>query len=148
MGPAPRAGALRRALASPLLVVALIAGASVPTPDGAASGQESAADLGDPESGEKLFGRTGCNGCHTVSGVGGQVGPELTGVFELDLANDRPGQTQPNIRDYVRESIKDPQAYIVPGFPEPSPMPAFELSEQDIDDLIAYLESAGTAEAN
>jgi mono/diheme cytochrome c family protein len=143
MGLAPRAGAWRRRFAPPLLV-ALVGLTSGPIPHGEARAQEGASGRGDPERGEKLFGRTGCNGCHTISGVGGQVGPDLTRVFELDLAKDRPGQKQPNVRDnvrdYVRQCIEDPQAYIVPEFPQPSPMPTFELSEQDVDDLIAYLE--------
>lgn len=148
---ATRTGALRRGFALPLFVATLIGLVSVPMPDGAALAQETASSGGDPERGEKLFGRMGCNGCHTVDGIGGQVGPELTGVFNLDLTEDRPAQEQPNVQDYVRQSIQDPQAYIVPGFPEPSPMPSaetFGLSEQDIDDLIAYLEGAAAAEAN
>ena len=97
---------------------------------------------GDAARGEELFGEKGCNGCHQVNGIGGQVGPDLSRVFKLDLAKDRPGQKHEKISDYVRESLKDPQAYVVPGFPKPSPMPSadvFALSEQDIDDLIAYL---------
>ncbi|MDR7521165.1 MAG: cytochrome c [Armatimonadota bacterium] len=99
---------------------------------------------GDPERGEQLFGEKGCIGCHTVGGVGGQVGPNLTEVGRRDLARERPGRTWPDVSAYIRESIKDPQAYIVPGFPNPSPMPSAEvffLSERDIDDLVAYLVS-------
>ena len=120
-------------------------------PGGAARGQEGGAGVGDPDSGAKLFGQTGCNGCHRVGGVGGQVGPELTGLFNLDLTADRPGQPFSDVRDYIRASIQDPQAYIGPGFPQPSPMPnaeTFGLSDQDIDDLIAHLERAGAAEPN
>lgn len=97
---------------------------------------------GDPKRGEELFGEKGCNGCHTISGIGGQVGPNLTGVARRDLARERPGRTWPDAPSYIRESIKDPQAYIVPGFPDPSPMPSaeqFGLSDQDINDLITYL---------
>lgn len=87
----------------------------------------------------------GCNGCHRVNGVGGEVGPDLTRVFKLDLARDRPGQKNAGNAEYVRESIRDPQAYIVPKFPRPSPMPSakvFELTQQNIEDLIAYLKQA------
>jgi mono/diheme cytochrome c family protein len=100
---------------------------------------------GNPGRGEALFGQKGCIGCHTVSGIGGQVGPNLTMVARRDLARERPGRTWPDVVTYIRESILEPQAYIVPGFPNPSPMPSarlFELSDQDIDDLIAYLFSA------
>lgn len=46
-----------------------------------------------------------------------------------------------DVVDYLHTSIVDPNAYIVPGFPE-NLMPQVYgeiLSEQDIDDLIAYL---------
>jgi mono/diheme cytochrome c family protein len=131
-----------------LLTVALTAVALVAMPDGALRAQTGTAADGDPARGEKLFGRTGCNGCHQISGIGGQVGPDLTGVFALDLATARPEQKQPTVGDYVRESIINPLAYIVPGFPQPSPMPSaeeFNLSTQDLNDLIAYLESVGAA---
>jgi mono/diheme cytochrome c family protein len=127
---------------APLLFAALLAaGCARPagrvfrTPDGAEV-------RGDPRRGEELFGQKGCNGCHTINGVGGQVGPNLTLEARRDLATERPGRTWPNTIAYMRESIKTPQAYIVPTFPNPSPMPGadqFKLSEQDINDLIAYL---------
>lgn len=97
---------------------------------------------GNPARGAELFGRLGCNGCHTVNGVGGQVGPDLTGAARLDLARDRPGGTWPSLVAYLRESIEDPQAYIVPNFERPSRMPSakqFKLSDRDVNDLLAYL---------
>jgi cytochrome c2 len=151
LGQERSAVSFRRALAPPLLVAALVALMPFTAPHGSVLGQEGSARTGDPERGEKLFGPTGCNGCHRVGAVGGQVGPELTDVFNLQLAEDRPGQIHSDIRDYVRESIEDPQAYIVPGFPQPSPMPSaevFGLSNQDIEDLIAFLERAGAAGSN
>lgn len=142
---------MRSGIALPLLVVALVTFTSVPMPPEPTSGIGGAASHGDPGRGEELFGEKGCNGCHRINGVGGEVGPDLTGVFKRDLAKDRPGQTQTDVTEYVRQSIRDPQAYIVPNFPKPSPMPSakvFELSERDIDDLIAYLKkAAGPAKA-
>ena len=42
--------------------------------------------LGDPEAGEQMFFDTGrehnCGGCHRVGGVGGSVGPDLSGLHE------------------------------------------------------------------
>jgi hypothetical protein len=42
--------------------------------------------------------------------------------------------------DYLRESIKDPNAFIVPGQQSPSlmvlPVP---VSDREIDDLVAFL---------
>ncbi|MDR7481495.1 MAG: cytochrome c [Armatimonadota bacterium] len=127
--------------AAVLLVVLLAAGCSRPTGQvlRAADGSEV---RGNPTRGAELFGRMGCNGCHTVNGVGGQVGPDLTGVARLDLARDRPGRTWPSVVAYLRESIEAPQAYIVPTFENPSRMPSakqFKLSDRDVNDLLAYL---------
>jgi len=148
----PRAGASRSGFAPLLLPVAVIAFASVPMPRGPGSGTGGAATHGDPGRGAELFGEKGCNGCHRIRGVGGAVGPDLTRVFRLDLARDRPGNRQSDVAAYVRQSVLDPQAYIVPRFPDPSPMPSaqvFGLSERDIDDLVAYLrQAAGPARTN
>ncbi|MBI4279439.1 MAG: cytochrome c, partial [Armatimonadetes bacterium] len=97
---------------------------------------------GDPTRGEMLFGERGCNGCHTIKGVGGQVGPDLSKVGVRDLARERPGRTWPGLEAYIRESIEKPNAYVVPRFPSPSPMPPAELllpAEQDRRDIIAFL---------
>lgn len=84
----------------------------------------------DPQSGEKTFYSVGCIGCHTVQGIGGRVGPELTGVAERKGVG------------YVRESIKQPRAFIVPGFPPNMPSPAeLEISDQDIENIIAWLQT-------
>ncbi|MBI4330678.1 MAG: cytochrome c [Chloroflexi bacterium] len=84
----------------------------------------------DPQSGEKTFYAAGCIGCHTVQGIGGRIGPELTSIAATkDM-------------DYIRESIKQPQAFIVPGYPAIMPSPAeLGLSDQDIENIIAWLQN-------
>lgn len=63
---------------------------------------------GDPENGKKLFwdtkSKVGCAKCHTVNGLGGKVGPELTSVAGT--------RTLP----YVVESVLQPSAVIVSGY--------------------------------
>jgi cytochrome c2 len=145
VGPESR-GAAR--LAAPLLAVILLATgcarqAATPPSEAAAPAVQI---RGNARRGEELFGQKGCIGCHTVSGIGGQVGPNLTEVSKRDLARERPGRSWPSVVAYMQESIREPQAYVVPGFPNPSPMPSarqFELSDRDIEDLIAYLFSVG-----
>lgn len=67
------------------------------------------AKKGDPAAGEKLFfdteglGALACSSCHMVNGKGAQIGPDLSKAGEKEL-------------DYLRESILNPDAYIVPGF--------------------------------
>jgi len=82
--------------------------------------------------GKALFNNNGCSACHAVTGVStGQVGPDLTNVYEKG-------------EDYIRQSILDPNAVIAEGFSE-NVMPqtfADVLSEQDLNDLIAFFKDA------
>lgn len=91
---------------------------------------------GDPAAGKKLFAANGCGGCHTFkpAGSSGKVGPDLD-----NLAADAQKANRGSLAQYVAESIKNPNAYIVPGF-QPGVMPAFSsLSDKQIADLVAFL---------
>ncbi len=62
---------------------------------------------GNAESGKKIFyerAEASCFRCHQIKGEGGDVGPHLDGI----------GGRQP--REYLLESIVDPNAKIAPGF--------------------------------
>ena len=134
-----------RGRAAPMIAVAILVACCLPARTEGAELPQAAKIDGDAARGEELFGTLGCNGCHMVNAVGGQVGPNLSRVIKLDLARDRPGRTWPDVASYIRESLADPQAYIVRGFPSPSPMPRadqFGIGEQEVNDLIAYLASA------
>ena len=63
------------------------------------------------------------------------VGPGLAGVY------DRAGtRTSLDAEAYLVQSIREPSVYLVEGFA--ALMPAFDqLSDQDIQDLIAYLKT-------
>lgn len=94
---------------------------------------------GDPSRGERLIGAAGCNGCHTVRGVGGNVGPDLTAV-----ARRAPGRAasqkleKPEL--YLVQSLVYPRAYIVEGFNPVMPnWKELQLNERDLSDLVAYL---------
>ncbi|HSR51386.1 MAG TPA: cytochrome c [Acidobacteriota bacterium] len=90
-----------------------------------------ACSSGDARRGERLFDEKGCHTCHNV-GAGDRQGPDLQGVA------DKYG------RERLRQWLHDPQAIyrqtgrrpINPGFPE---MPRFPLTNQQIEDLTAYL---------
>ena len=80
---------------------------------------------GDADAGEKLFNTKGCSACHNTSSKK-LVGPGLAGIS--DRGDD----------DYIRESLSDPGAVIVEGYN--NVMTDFSnLSEQEVDDLIAFL---------
>jgi cytochrome c oxidase subunit 2 len=95
------------------------------------------ANKGDPARGEQRFAEIGCNGCHAVAGVGGMVGPDLTHFASAPLRE--PGRWT-TTRAYIEESIQEPQAYLVPGYPGDMPSGSkLKLTAQDLSDIAAYL---------
>jgi cytochrome c oxidase subunit 2 len=68
--------------------------------------------------------------------------PRLGGLFgrSVRLAD---GRTVAADEEYLRESILDPNAKIVAGYPSPSVMPAFrgQLKERDVIRLIEFIKS-------
>ncbi len=83
-----------------------------------------------------LFHTLGCRGCHKVNAVGGDDGPDLTRVGERD-----PGRTDfthvpgaPVLANWFAEHFRHP-ARVVPD----SAMPAFGLSEEEVDALTFYM---------
>jgi mono/diheme cytochrome c family protein len=81
--------------------------------------------------GAQVFANNGCGGCHTLAAAesGGTVGPNLDEAL--------PGQTP----KMVEESIADPNAKIVKGYPA-NVMPqtfAQTLTSKELEDLVQYL---------
>ena len=90
---------------------------------------ETTADVG-----KYLYTKVGCNGCHSVDGSA-MTGPTWVGLTGME----RPG----DMDSYIRESILQPQAYIVPGYEGAKMNGGWEdvLSERDIDALIEYIKT-------
>ena len=94
---------------------------------------------GDPKRGEELFYNNpiaACASCHTVHGKGGDVGPILDGIaVRAD-------------KDYIVESLMDPNAKLAKGFENLtiSPMPPLGvlLKEQEFADILAFLDTLKT----
>jgi cytochrome c oxidase subunit 2 len=114
------------------LLVAACAGENTQTQDIAA--------IGDPANGEALFNSGGDSGipcltCHTLDGTP-LVGPSLNGIGERAATRIEGVSAE----DYLRQSIVSPSAYIVEGYSDSmnKTYPEF-LSEQEIDDLVAFL---------
>jgi len=88
--------------------------------------------------GEKIYQRLACNTCHLESGTG--RGPSLVGLFgkKVQLQG---GQSVTADESYIRESIVEPRAKIVAGYPPI--MPTFKglISEDGILQIIAYIKS-------
>ena len=94
---------------------------------------------GDPKRGEELFFNSptaACASCHTVGGKGGAVGPILDGIA---VRSDK---------DYILESLMDPNANLAKGFEnlEISPMPPVGvlLKEQELADILVFLQTLTT----
>jgi cytochrome c oxidase subunit II len=91
---------------------------------GGGGGGQAAAD------GEAVFNENGCGSCHTLSeaGANGTVGPNLDNISQANRA-------------YIEESIVDPNADVVQGFPR-GVMPGNfreQLSPEQLDALVEYL---------
>ncbi|MCA9860322.1 MAG: c-type cytochrome [Thermomicrobiales bacterium] len=93
---------------------------------------------GDVEAGKALASQ--CLSCHSVDGSQ-MVGPTWKGLYghEVELED---GTTVIADEAYLIESIKDPGAKIVKGFPAGA-MPPYGaiLTDEDIIDIVAYIRS-------
>lgn len=91
------------------------------------------------EKGQAVANSKGCFACHTTDGTK-KIGPSWKGIWgkKEDLEG---GSSVTVDENYVRESIVDPTAKIVKGFPPT--MPPFKglLTDEEINALIAYIKS-------
>ena len=97
--------------------------------------RQSAAASDAASQGRIVFETSPCLVCHRVSGIAGngQFGPDLTHLMSRDtIAAGAALNTPENLRKWIR----DPSS-IKPG----TTMPAFQLSDRQIDELTAYLET-------
>jgi nitric oxide reductase subunit C len=73
--------------------------------------------------GEAIYKAQGCSACHTIAGVGGKVGPDLSSVGKK------------RDKEWIEQQLRDPKSHNPQSI-----MPSFtKLSEKDLDDLAAYL---------
>ncbi|MEX0762105.1 MAG: c-type cytochrome [Dehalococcoidia bacterium] len=113
---------------------------STPTPDPGGEPTQTPQETpepidGDPVAGEALFTSAthACSTCHST-GTDTVLGPGLAGVEER--AETRVPELSAD--EYLEQSLREPGAYVVDGFP--AVMPTFaHLSDQELADLIAYL---------
>ena len=92
-----------------------------------------------PDLGRRLVVDKGCGACHAIGGVqgmAGQIGPPLDGI------GTRAGTRQPgtSAEEYLNESIVNPPAFVVQGFPPVMPPNGgADLSDQERAAILAYL---------
>lgn len=107
---------------------------------------------GDATTGKSLFEQAvigpnsapGCATCHSLQPDVTLVGPSQAHVAsdaaEIIKSPNYTGSAK-TVEEYLRESIVNPDAFVVEGFPKGVMYKNYEndLSEQEIDDLVAFL---------
>jgi cytochrome c oxidase subunit II len=90
------------------------------------------------KAGAALFEKNGCASCHSRDGST-SPGPTFKAVFGRKETMTS-GETIDISEDYLRESIRKPQAKIVNGFTTVQ-MPAFTVNDAELEALVAYLKT-------
>lgn len=130
----------RKAVASIVLVFVLSTGTIVlfanlapqfafdgKTASGATAGERGKALFNDPSA--------GCYLCHAIGGAGGTRGPDLSHVATM-ASKRRPGMAA---EDYLKESLLNPGAYVVPTYDNIMPPITQRLPPEKLSDLLNYL---------
>lgn len=98
---------------------------------------------GDAQTGQALFAQSvigsqaGCATCHSLEAGVTIVGPSMAGIGTI--AGTRVAGM--SAEDYLKESILEPDAYLVEGFPAGVMVQVWEevLTEDQLNDLVGYL---------
>lgn len=106
---------------------------------------------GDSANGERVFQKLGCKGCHMPpSSAKRRIAPELTHIVidaEQFIRSPEYHGGATDVASYIRESILDPDAFVVPAYrylsrDGSSIMPkdfAQRLQSAEVDDLVVYI---------
>ena len=105
------------------------------------AGGGGAATVSLPAKGKQLYASRACIGCHSLDGSK-MTGPTWKGIYGQPVELDN-GTSVKVDDDYIRESILQPNAKIVKGFPNPSPMPTYtgQLTDEDITAIIEFIKT-------
>jgi cytochrome c oxidase subunit 2 len=96
------------------------------------------------QNGQALFQQLGCSTCHRFDVQG--RGPNLIGMFGKPVQLED-GRSVIADEDYVRESILNSQAKVVSGFKPIMPIFQGQISEEQLNALVAYVKSLSQAPA-
>ncbi|HIJ95088.1 MAG TPA: cytochrome c oxidase subunit II [Desulfuromonadales bacterium] len=91
--------------------------------------------------GKKLAEEKGCLGCHSLDGSAG-VGPTFKGLYgsQLKVLRDGKSMTVSADEGYLKESIRQPAAAILEGFPPIMP-PNPDLTDEQVEALVEFIET-------
>jgi cytochrome c oxidase subunit 2 len=94
------------------------------------------------QTGETLFQQLGCSTCHRIDVQG--RGPNLAGIFGKPVQLED-GRSVIADENYVRESILNPAAKVVSGFKPIMPVFQGQVTEEQLNSLVAYVKSLAQA---
>ena len=95
---------------------------------------------GSPEyKGQDIFNRMACNVCHSIDGSL-KLGPTIKNQYGKEILH-TDGSVVIIDDQYIRESLIDPLKHIAEGFTPIMPSYKPVLSDEDIENLIAYIKS-------
>ena len=97
------------------------------------------------QQGEALYRQYGCGNCHAATDSA--RAPSLVGIYgkQRTLVD---GATATADRNYLRKAIVSPENTLLKGYGTVTRMPSYkDLSEDDINQLIAYIQSLGASSA-
>ena len=89
--------------------------------------------------GQNLAASNACIGCHSTNGSA-LVGPTWQGLYGHEVTLED-GSTATADDAYIAESIRDPSAKVVQGFPDVMPKTYANWSDDQIAAIIAYIQS-------
>lgn len=95
---------------------------------------------GNAEAGAQVFMAKTCATCHAISsmaGAVGAVGPKLDGLGATAATR----ESGKDALTYIRESIENPNGYVVDGYPAAMPALKSTMSDEEFENLVAYLAS-------
>ena len=97
------------------------------------------------DTGEKLFSDLGCVMCHRADTPG--RGPNLAGIYNKPVQLED-GRSVIADENYIRESIMEPNAKVVKGFRPIMPTLQGQISDEQLNELVAYVKSLGQQPAS
>jgi cytochrome c oxidase subunit 2 len=118
-------------------LLALIKSLSGESPDEQAPADAAAASDDLAAQGRQLASSLGCLTCHSLDGKPG-VGPTWLGLYGKTQSG-ADGTPREIDEAYLKESIRDPGAVVAQGFTPV--MPAFDLTDDELDALVALIKS-------
>jgi cytochrome c oxidase subunit 2 len=92
-----------------------------------------------PVRGERLVNRAGCLNCHAISGKE-KIGPNLQGLYGAKIPLEG-GKTAVGDEEYLRESLEDPGAKVVKGYPNVMPTYKTSMRPEEIRAVVEYLKT-------